>query len=180
MPNLQLSDLDGNTDHPELVFGTVAAVGTPWDEGFEQYLRVGLKSWGYETVDTIRVSRLLKDIPFLAQSYPEDQPERQRVTQLMNRGNELREKSGRPEALALLVAAEIKARRLAAGPNGLSRQAFIVHQLKTPEEVSWLRRIYGDAFHLLGLYSPQGDRQRYLVKKWSMSDEDAEALMERD
>src|ERR1041384_2434020 len=143
MTSVRLSDLDGNTDHPELVFGTVAAVGTPWDEGFEQYLPRGLEAWGYK-VETIRVSELLKDIPDLETPYPPGDVEYPRVSQLMNRGNDLRKATERPEALALLVAATIRARRLATGSDSLSKRAFIVRQLKTPEEVAWLRHIYGD------------------------------------
>src|SRR6266567_3751584 len=169
MSELSLEDLEGGTEFPDLVLGTVAPLGTPWDEAFEPYVIRGLKEWGYKHVETIRVSTLLKNVSYLRAPHPPDHPEHQRVAQLMDRGNELRELTDRREALALLVAAEIKARRAANG-NNPSGHAFVVHQFKTPEEITWLRKIYGDAFHLLALYSPHGDRLRYLKDKWQMTD----------
>ncbi|SRR6266496_366801 len=180
MTQVRLRDLDGDTDYPELVFGVVAAVGTPWKEAFEPYLLGGLTTRGYTGAETISVSSLLKDIPYLTEPYPPDYPEYERVTKLMNRGNELRKTSGRLEALALMVAARIKGLRPKATDGALSGRAFIVHQLKTPEEVLWLRRTYGDAFHLVGLYSPHADRQKYLVEKKGMTERDAKDLIARD
>ena len=179
MSELSLADLEGGTRFPDLVLGTVAPVGTPWNEAFEPYLIGGLKAWGYTNVETIRVSALLKNVSYLSVPHPSDHPERERVTTLMDRGNEFRQRTERREALALLVAAEIRARRAANG-NKHTGQAFVVHQFKTPEEVSWLRSIYGDAFHLLALYSSHADRLRYLMGKGQMTEEEAQGLIDRD
>jgi deoxycytidylate deaminase len=178
---IQLLDLDGNLEHPELFFGVVAAVGTPLDESFVPHLIERLKTHGYTDVPVIRVSDLLKDLNLKSQSPQEHAREYDRLSMLMNRGDELRKETGRPEALALLATATIRARRPSQGDRKLPRQAFIIRQLKHRDEVLWLRHTYGSAFYLIGLYSPHASRKAYLkTYRDGMSDTEAEHLMKRD
>src|SRR5437762_1071894 len=59
MTPVRLADLDCGIDSPELFFGVVAAVGTPWTT-VEPYLRGGLTNRGYTVDPVIRVSELLR------------------------------------------------------------------------------------------------------------------------
>ena len=70
-----------------------------------------------------------------------------------------------------------------------SRQAYILHSLKRPEEVKSLRRIYGRAFHLIAAFANRETRVATLATKIAESrhefDQDkyrkvAEALIQRD
>ncbi|MDT8757325.1 deaminase [Sphingomonas psychrotolerans] len=45
------------------------------------------------------------------------------------------------------------------------RSAFVIRQIKRPEEVSLLRFVYGDQFILLSGYGTQADRQKILQEK---------------
>jgi deoxycytidylate deaminase len=184
MASLTLLDLDGGVERPTLFFGVVAAVGTPWREAFEPYLKGGLVGRKYKDVQTIGVSALLKPLKLKNPFPPAGVGEYKRVTMLMNRGDELRRVSRRGEALALMVAAELSARRARSSEGNLTERAFIINQLKHPDEVLWLRHIYGAAFHLIGLYSPRGERRGYLTRKKDkqrpMSGRDADALIDRD
>lgn len=73
----------------------------------------------------------------------------------------------------------------------IARQAYIAHQIKRPEEVETLRRIYGDAFVLLGVYSSRRQRIDNLARRFYTEDgtafstirraeEEAERLVQRD
>src|SRR6266540_2380169 len=102
IPPVRLADLDGGIDQPELFFGVVAAVGTPWTT-VEPYLRRGLTNRGYTVDPVIRVSELLRLFKLKIAYPPDTAEEYDRVTTLMNMGDELRRVTGRSEALALMV-----------------------------------------------------------------------------
>jgi len=65
-------------------------------------------------------------------------------------------------------------------PHTLSGKAFILNQLKHPDEVIWLRHIYGNAFHLVGVFCPEDVRFQYLHVARSIPEEDAKKLIARD
>jgi deoxycytidylate deaminase len=96
----------------------------------------------------------------------------------MDAGDLLREKLDRGDAMALLGALGIAAKRRDLG-EGRSC-AFVIRQLKHPEEVSTLRRIYGDRLFVLALYSTYGERLRHLTGLRDIRPEVAKDLMRRD
>src|SRR5262249_31777564 len=57
-------------------------------------------------------------------------------------------------------------------PDGKPR-AFIVDSIRHPAEVGLLRRIYGDAFVLIGVVCEQDERRRRISKKYSDAGESA-------
>ena len=116
----------------------------------------------------------------LAESYPpQGVTEAQRVDALMTRGNQARELARMGEVLALCAINDIHDRR--SPPDAiLPKKAFILRQLKHPDEVYRLRKVYGDGFHLVGLYCPRDDRERHLRIQYGMSDEDIKKLIDRD
>ena len=170
-------DLRG-LDHPELVIGLVGALGTPLARVVSM-IQAELESAGY-TSEEIRLSQKLE-----AYELPTDHPsssasDRTRWEALMDRGNELREALGRGDALAMHAAADIRARRPSGGSGTLERTGFVLNQLKHPDEVRLLRRVYGDAFHLVGVFTPEAKRSEYLRNIKNLSEVDATALLERD
>ena len=65
-------------------------------------------------------------------------------------------------------------------PDG-KRRAFIIDSIRHPAEVGLLRRIYGDAFVLIGVVCEQEERKRRISRKYSdAGDEAAEQFMKRD
>src|SRR5438445_74225 len=97
----------------------------------------------------------------------------------MTRGNEFRRRLG-GDALAALIAAEINSLRPADKPGAMPRTAFIIRQLKNPEEVEMLRLIYGSAFHLIGLYVPRAQREHRLKVDKGLTDDEVSKIIERD
>lgn len=166
-------------DKPEIVLGLVAAVGTPLDfvEGEISKL---LTQKGYET-ETIVLSSLLTGT-FAADTLKqptESRSEYERITSLMNQANELRRITDNG-VLALLAASQIHFHRPASDPRHLDGKAFVIKQLKHPDEVVWLRRIYGPAFHLISVYCPDTVREQSLQVLHNLTSEQARHLMMRD
>jgi deoxycytidylate deaminase len=65
-------------------------------------------------------------------------------------------------------------------PDGRPR-AFIIDSLRHPAEVGLLRRIYGDAFVLIGVVCEQDERKRRISRKYEdAGDMAAERFMKRD
>lgn len=167
-------------ENPELVFAFVAPVGTPLNVVCRSLERA-LESRDY-TVRTISLSEQLAGLHLQSPSPPDDAAKYVRISALMDRGNELRRVCGGGEALALLAASRINEgrpeREEDAPPPYLSGYSFILRQLKHPDEATWLRRVYGDAFHLIGIYCPEDYRRSYLIT--DMTEAEADELIQRD
>lgn len=179
MPLIQPDDVQ-TVDQPELVFGFAAPVGSNLDI-VAGALEDGLDSREYE-LETIRVSSFLETLDLESPTPPDDADEYERITCLMDRGNELRHLSDSDEVLALLAAARINGER----PNDpdispyRSGMAYVIRQIKHPGEVIWLRRIYGRAFHLIGVNCARSTRKEYLTDLRGMNEDEAEEVIGRD
>lgn len=173
-------DLRG-VDKPEIIIGLVGALGAPVDQ-VSELLKSAVHDVGYDATE-IRLSGFLKAYGSLATPDPsQNAAAEERYNRLMSRGDELRAKLGRGDALAMHAAAEIAARRELSGrgSRALEGQAFILRQLKHPAEVQLLRQIYGDAFHLVGIYTSEGARNEYLRNVKGIASTDANELIKRD
>lgn len=161
-------------EKPELVIGLVAAVGTPL-EWVQAQLSTLLEEQGYES-EVLRLSDYTDS--FELEAGRGGAGEAARIEAAMNRGNEARTKTERNDILALAAIADIRGKRGEAS-GLLPGRAFVLRQLKRPEEVGLLRRTYGEGFLLLGVYCRRSERKRQLELKGIGSDE-AEALIRRD
>ncbi len=164
-----------HTERPELFFGLAAAVGAP-AKLVVRALTDLLTARGY-SVEKIHLSGLMDAVCEGPWEVPT--PEFERIGYLMDKGNDLRAVVGGGQALAMLAAVKINSLRRGANPV-LEGKAFILDQLKHPEEVYRLRSIYGDAFHLVGIYCSEPVRRRRLESHYGMSEAQAIELIERD
>jgi deoxycytidylate deaminase len=175
---MNLEELQGGLDKPELYFGIVAAVGTAC-KWVESDLAAELLNCGY-TTEAISLSEQSKAFA-LATPYPNTgASEFDRISQLTRRCDELREVTKKSEVLALLAAGVVAAKRPTVGQKHLNGRAFIFRQVKHPDEVLWLRHTYGNAFHLLGLHSSRNTRRNWLKDSFTMPGELADGLIEKD
>lgn len=177
MPIIDPLQLEG-IEHPELIFGFVAPVGTPLRH-LSTVLIAELQELSYQA-EEIHLSNFLTGFNLPTREVSLEASEFERINTLMTRGDELREKLGGGEALALLAAIEIQSKRPQCEPFTLSQRAFVLNQLKHPDEVVWLRRIYGSAFHLIGVYCNEEARSQCLHIQRNMTEEEAKQLIERD
>lgn len=165
-------------EEPELVFGLVGALGSPMNKIVEIF-KAKLRGVSYET-EEIHLSHFLDAYELRTPKAKEDDRPAARYNTLMSRGNELREAVGRGDALAMHAAVKINKKRDKTGSGALPKRAFLLRQLKHPDEVKLLRQIYGDGFHVVGVYSSEGVRGQYLRNALGMNEGEADQLIKRD
>ncbi len=160
---------------PELIFAIVGPLGTRLAD-LSTRLTSDLEGFGY-AVERVRVSDLLKQLPDWkpSQSAKEDD----RIVNLQMVANEARQRTEDGALLARAAIAEIRARRAARSghPDASAGDcAFIIDQLKHPEEARLLRRVYGRSFYLIGGHASYDTRVNALCK--SITDSTAETGQE--
>jgi deoxycytidylate deaminase len=183
--------------HAELVFALVAPVGLNHEQVAE-HLKSQLSEFGY-TAETIKLSA---KIPPLCKVFGIETPVGpleggERIRALMTAGNQLCEafnadcgKEEKNAVLAIAATSEIAAaRRKAAKPveqgkistnPALLNRAHIILTLKRPEEVRYLRKIYGIGLHVIGIFGTEEERTRFLTRHKQVSQGLAEELIEDD
>jgi len=157
----------------EIVIGLVGAVGTNL-QLVTEVISEELDLLKYKTL-TIRLSDILKEIPRYKDEIKKHLPEDARIESLMIDGDDLRKRTGTGAALALLgisAIREFRQEKCNTGEKPIPRQAYIFRSLKHPDEVNKLRKIYGDAFVLLSIYSPRPDRVDRLAERIADSKKD--------
>lgn len=156
---------------PELVIGLVAPIGVELDNVTDALTEL-LREMGY-TAGLFRLTRLMTEVPtevFLSED--------SHVASYKSRiayANAVCKSLGQDALAALAISAirsaraEIWAKRAQEGleqlPEGteleetpVPSQAYIIRQLKRPEEVRLLRSVYGRQFIVVSAYSPQDTR----------------------
>jgi deoxycytidylate deaminase len=164
-------------DDAELVFGVAAAVGTDTD-AFQKALKDHLDKFGY-SLNPIRLSALLERLDHGLRLRAT--PEYDRIRTRMDAGNEMRKRAKRGDLLALYAVSEINQMRPGLNhEEPVARRAHILLTLKHPEEVRALRRIYGPGFFLIGVYSSEEERSRYLMRDKGIPAKNVQKLIQRD
>lgn len=149
---------------PELIFALVGGSGARLEE-LEKELKVELKAYNYDASD-IRLSKLLDN--FMERSDQQGTSESDRIRHLQQMGDALRRRLGDGAALARAALAEIRVNRFVASgspDSPASGHAYILHQLKHPDEVDLLRRVYGSSFLLIAGHAPREQRVNELAKR---------------
>ncbi|CUB04268.1 anti-phage dCTP deaminase [Marinomonas fungiae] len=171
----------------ELVIGLCGAVGAGV-KSLNETLKDLLIEKGYKIV-SIRLSKLI------AESFPEEKEKLsklvgyKRYTEFQDKGDNLR-RANTNHYLAELAIQEIYTQRQAVYEQefGFSededeirpeRIAYILDQLKHPDEISLLKEVYDSSFYVLGLLRTEAERKKNLREE-DISVEDISTLMERD
>jgi deoxycytidylate deaminase/preprotein translocase subunit Sss1 len=178
--------------HAELVFALVAPVGIDYEQVSEN-LKSQLSEFGY-TASSIKLS---SKIAPLCRLFGIDAPlevtdEARRVESHMKAANLLYQKfnksvdkSERNALLALSGASDVAAERRRQSSSkeessALLNRAHILSTLKRPEEIEYLRRIYGIGLHVIGIFGTEDERIRYLTRQRHLSAPDAKRLVNID
>jgi cytidine deaminase len=154
---------------PELVFGLVGAAGARLHD-LSKELKAELQEFGYTAVD-IRLSDLL--LSFTGWVDQKGTSEFDRIRHRQDMGNAFRTSLKDGAALARAGIAEIRARRReVSGSPDLPAPAcaYVVHQLKHPDEVDLLRQVYGSSFVLVAGHAPQSLRVEELARRMAEKD----------
>jgi len=158
---------------PELFIGLVGAIGTDLD-GLTDRLAEALQEVQYRSV-VIKLSQHLSELKGFG-PYPSDEPVYDRYRKLMKAGTRFRHELTRGDAMALLGVSAVREERHSLTKDRLlpqPRQAYILRQLKHPEEVKTFRRIYGRSFVLFAAYSPRDKRVQSLAERIAISEHNA-------
>lgn len=168
-------------DAGELVIGLVGPVGSHLPR-LESALERTLERFGYQ-VHLYRLSELFHDerlgalFPGLARRTTYE-----RLRTAMDAGDRLREVTGIPQIMAIRAVSAIAAgrdRNAESRPIPRDRTAHVLHSLKRPEEVEYLRRLYGQRFLLISVFAPRELRIAAL-REGGMSEGQAVELVTRD
>lgn len=166
----------------ELVFGFVGPIGADRKKALKM-LTDCLKHFKY-TTKSIKVSDAILKLSGIKDVFGDEQ---ERLSSLMDAGNDLRAKSGVDGLLGFVAAQSIGQFHdedekvcLSEGKPVDLRRAFVVDSIKHPDEVAALREVYGKGFYLIALHVDQKRRLDYLVKQKGVDEALAEELLERD
>lgn len=156
---------------PELVIGFVAPVGVDVQLLCDA-VNTHLRTFQYTSVE-LRLSKLLERTTAwtpLATNASEDA----RISHYQRAGREFRRTLQRGDALALAAIVAIREDR--ANRTGDSDQpgdsiAYLLNQLKHPDEAELLRRVYGPAFVLIAAHATSATREARLIKRIAESEQ---------
>ena len=113
----------------------------------------------------------------------DESDEYERISALMNAGNNARWDFKEYSILALYCAAWISSERTEDKKENKElspRTAYIIRSLKHPDEVVRFRQLYPQGFYLVGVHSDDERRHSYLTNEKGISSENATKLMCRD
>lgn len=148
----------------ELVFGLVGPTGVDLDRAIDS-LKAQLATVQYESV-VVSLSDLILDF-YGKGNFPN---EHQRITDLIDCGNNLRKAADDASIVARMGLVAIREQRKKISghedrPDKQRRIAYIVRSFKRQEEVLLYRDVYGKAFTLISLYAPKATRIKNLSKR---------------
>lgn len=169
----------------ELIFGLVAPIGVDLDM-VSDALDTTLREMNYQT-HSLRITKLMEDLRVeipseIRNGMLSNLSYVQQYQKRIAHANAIRAQLGDDSILAAIAVSAIRTfrdrewtRREASGSQrrdtGLQRteeplpnQAYIIRQLKRPEEVALLREIYGKQFILISAYAPQEWRVKRIEK----------------
>jgi len=151
-------------EFPELVFATVGPIGVDM-EGISAVLGECLKAVGYQS-EVIKLTAEMRRVPAEIDAAPNRGDDLYHWK--MNYANALRRKFQMADVLARIALEAVRSRRRAitgGSRNPAAHQAYLISQLKTPEEVELFRTVYGGQFILIAAYASEQDRRDRLVRK---------------
>ncbi|MEA2663146.1 MAG: hypothetical protein QOI11_90 [Candidatus Eremiobacteraeota bacterium] len=161
-------------NRPELFFGLVGAIGTDL-EAATNALEGALSRVGYRVI-LVKLSELPQKYVAKFQSIEIPARIEERYRMLMALGTEVRRALGRNEAMARLAVSDIREKRVEAHGGDrrgallpVENMAFVLRQLKRPEEIQFLRQVYGSAFHVIAVNARRGKRRETLAARIARS-----------
>jgi deoxycytidylate deaminase len=192
-----LEDQPPSLNYPELVVAIAAPIGVDMDQ-ITQSIQAAFSTVGYGN-SLIKLTTEMGRYPITDQEALDEIGKWRGADTFnvymrkMSEANALRKQYNDPAVLARIAVDAIRADRNAdTGGSDKVRasHAYIVRQLKRPEEVALLRKVYGRQFILASAYAPEQERKEQLCQrlKGELSTEathaeigyKAEQLIERD
>lgn len=136
---------------PDLIFGLAGPIGVDM-KYVEQTLCDSLHAFNYKTHE-IRLTKIMQDLK--CSQNVDDSTLFRAYTTKMDYANDLRQNYGNDILAALAISAIRQAREESFSRDSVTGKAFIIRQLKTPEEVRLLRSVYGKQFIQISIHGTE-------------------------
>ncbi|MBK6087624.1 anti-phage dCTP deaminase [Ruminococcus difficilis] len=163
----------------EIVLGLITTVGTD-TENVIRYMKEHLNKFLYN-VEVINVSSEILSTFSEGNGELNFTTEYDRIKYFMDLGNDVRERTNDASIIMKGVVAYILSQRDSVdNPSPRERTAYIIKSIKHPDEADYLKQVYGDGFHLIGITSNICNRKNYLTNVKNMESSQALELMTRD
>jgi deoxycytidylate deaminase len=166
--------LSGQFPNSEIVIALIGAIGVEYKHVVD-FIKDRLKVQFKYDVEEVRVSKqVIYNLPdfdktkTLTNKYDH-------ISYYMEQGNNARKKYNNNSVLAMGASEVIQSTR-----GDSNRKAYIINSLKHPDEIKYLREIYGQGFYLIGVFSDLNKRSEYLTVDLGLSNKQSEELMEKD
>ncbi len=159
-------------DYPELIVGIAGPIGVDLDL-IARCLGAALLSVGYDS-ELIKLTTEMERYPITDAELLAEVSRWQggdtynTYMRKMSAANALRKQYADPALLARIAIDTIRERRSRVSGSTekvCPRRAYLVRQLKRPEEVSLLRRVYGRQFVLISAYAPEVRRRERICER---------------
>lgn len=156
--------------HPELVFGIAGAIGIDID-AINRTLSDALKSVGYESVLIRITDEIAREVTDVLKPATSDFGSE--ASYKMTHASAVCRKYGAADTLMRFAINGIRRHRSEAvleideeppEERVQAETAYVIRQLKRPEEVHLLRKVYGKQFVLISAYGSSEDRKRTIEK----------------
>lgn len=169
-------DINTNSSS-EIVLGLITTVGTD-TENVVRYMKDHLAKFSY-TTEIINVSSEI--LTSFEKEVPKFDSECERIKHYMDLGNKVRNEREDATIIMKGVASHILSKRDSIeDPSPREKVAYIIKSIKHPSEADYLKQVYGDGFHLIGITGDVSNRQKFLTEVKAMSEIQAQELMDRD
>lgn len=164
----------------EIVIGFISPIGCGLSHVISSF-KEHLDSRGYEEIINIKLSEILKQYQTVKNINFKGSESYARYRNLQEAGKNLRQDSGNLAILAEYAASAITMQRslLSQRNNNFQKIAFLIDQIKRPEEVELLRAIYRNNFYLVGTTRSKNERSNTLRSE-NMTEMEAGELMSID
>ena len=162
---------------PDLVFGLVGPIGVDLDY-VGQSIADSVVSYGYAP-ETISITTIMREL--ISDVVIDDSDVANSYITKIEYANDLRLQYATNDVLAALAISAIQRRRRdldATVPDNCSKKggiAFVVRQFKTPEEIRFLRAVYGTLFLQISVHAPRQKREEYLVSRMKLKSKGTKA-----
>ncbi|MBF0448193.1 MAG: deoxycytidylate deaminase [Magnetococcales bacterium] len=168
--NRGLSEVLEEQESLELVLGFSGPTGSGVTNAIDESKNI-LEGLGYR-VFSVKLSKHIENAHTngkIEKKLPaKNQPSR--ISWLQEAGTALREATGEWDILAQFAIKEITLLRTANKRTGRNKNAYIIDQLKHPDEVNLLETVYGELFHLIGVLCTTERRKLRIEKEEHLSE----------
>jgi deoxycytidylate deaminase len=170
MPDPQTHPLP--LDYPELIIGIAGPIGVDMDL-LTKSIGAALTVVGY-TSGLIKLTAEMAQYPITREELLAECAEWKGTDTFntymrkMSQANALRKQYDDPAVLARIAVEAVRQERAEETGSVVrvrSKHAFIIRQLKRPEEVALLRQVYGRQFILASTYAPEHERREQLCSR---------------